>query len=118
MNKYLIIVVPAGKKLQANLYADGINEAKPKNTGNEKTFTVPLWPLAADTNKDPASHYWCCWWMSDKEQQRAAGLTEAPAFGGKIYEWPPTSPDKVLAELGLKIKDLTLLGESNIKERG
>ena len=108
MNKYIIIVIPESKKLQANLYADGINEDKPKNTGNEKTFSVPLWPLAANTETDPPTHYWCCWWMSDKEQQRAKGF-DTPAFGAVIREWEMGTPfPNVLEELGLKTRDLEL----------
>ena len=107
MHKYFIIVIPENKKRQANLYADGINEDKPKNTGNEKTFSVPLWPISANTEKDAPTHYWCCWWMSEKEQQRAV-VTATPAIGAEIYECPPASPEDVLSRLNLKTKDIVL----------
>ena len=102
---YVVIVIPEAKSHQANLHADGINEKKAKNTGNEKTFSIPLWPFSANTEKDAPTHFWCCWWMSSKEQQRSTAF-DTPAFGARKYFWPPTSPEEILKELGLKTREL------------
>jgi len=110
-HSYVFIIIPVGKQLQANNYADAINESKPKNTGNEKTFSVPLWPLSADTETDPPTHYWCCWWMSDKEQQRVQ--TCALDLEAKVYDSSVWTGAKVLADRKLKTKDI-MIGVSQL----
>lgn len=103
---YIFILIPEKKMNASNLDADKVNEKKSKKTGNEKTFSVGLSP----TGNLPATHYWCCWWMSDEEQAEARKHFKPSESGNKneskYYECPPWDAEKVLADLQLKRLEL------------
>ena len=105
MNKYIVGIVPQNKKDAANIDADKVNKGK---TG--KTFTIPLWPLKADTQKDLPTYTWFCWWMSDEEEKEIR------------KDFDPADPTNPTNKNSSKIYDLskgwiaeTILADNNLK---
>ncbi len=101
MNRYMIIVVSAGKKDSGNIDADKVDKGK-----TSKTFTVGLSP----TGKEPISHHWCCWWVTDEEAaklEKDFDPTKTNKNESVIFDPSKKGPGQILNDLGLK----TLEGE-------
>lgn len=100
MNKYIIGIVPANKRDNANKDADKQDSGKTSNT-----FSVALSP----DGKLPVTHYSFCWWMSDEKLEEiekdfgGKPDKDGKKHGDRIFDlskgW---TPEKVLEELHLK----------------
>ncbi len=93
--KRLIIVVSAAAAAVTNARAKEID-----SEGGEQTFTVGL----SATGKEPITHYWCSWAMSDNEhdamqQKLLLHVTQGEA---KIFDGNKLTSDEVLQQMGLQ----------------
>ena len=99
-NTYLIIVIPVDKTTDANKDADKVDKGK-----TSRTFTVGLSP----DGKLPITHYWCCWWVSPKENTdlRKDFQGTPDQIGGKhnsrVFDRKDWTPEQVLEKLNLKL---------------
>jgi len=95
MAKRIIIVVKAAAAQAANNRAKEIDVA-----GGERTFTVGL----SASGKLPATHYWCSWRLPDGDHDAIRSKLQAAidANNARVFNAATTSPDEVLATLGLK----------------
>lgn len=85
---YEIIIVPVDKKIAANLDADKVDSGQ-----TSKTFTAEL---SKDGTK-PATHLWCCWWVTDEENSTFTKQKDDKAK--ELAEW-----NKLLADVEKEAK--------------
>lgn len=101
MNKYVVMIIPIDKKSNANLDANKVDKGR-----TSKTFTVGLSP----DGKLPITAHWCCWWMSDEEEEKirkdfdpADPTNPTDKHSSKIYDlskgW---TPESILQDNNLK----------------
>lgn len=109
MFKYLIIIIQEDIKSAANIAADKQDSGK-----TSKTFTVPLWPLTADTSKNVPSHRWCCWWVDPtklgelmKDFHAETGIYKGKSRTFLLPE--DGDPEKILGKVGLKTIESTII---------
>ena len=108
---YEVIVIPIDKKVAANTDADKVDKGK-----TSKTFTVEL----SANGKLPATHNWCCWWVSDKEatdlKKDFTGTADTPGakHESRMFDRRIWTPEKILEKMGLKTIELDLGKEPKV----
>lgn len=94
MTNRAIIVVKAEAAEVANARAKEVDAA-----GGERTFSVGL----SATGKAPATHFWCSWQLPDGDYDVLCQKLQPVVNdnGAQIFNGNRTTPDEVLATLGL-----------------